>query len=137
MTASETSPRRGRVLIMDDEEIILRVSSQIIEHLGYDVTSVHRGEEAFEEYRQAMETENPVGVVIADLLVQGGMGGKELAGLLLGIDPQARIVVSSGFSSDPVVENYRDHGFCAVILKPYRVEDLRNVIESALKGRNV
>ncbi|HDJ29247.1 MAG TPA: response regulator, partial [Proteobacteria bacterium] len=71
---------------------------------------------------------------IADLTVPGGMGGKEMAVELLAIDPTARIIVSSGYSSDPVMANFADYGFKAVIAKPYKMEALTATLQEVLRG---
>ena len=69
-----------------------------------------------------------------DLTIPGGMGGKEAAQELLRIDPEAKLIVSSGYSTDPVMSDFRAHGFSAVISKPYRIEELGETLRSVLNG---
>lgn len=122
----------GRVLIMDDEEFILQVTTDILESLGYEVDVAHDGEEALERYGQAMKEGRKFDVVIMDLTIPGGMGGKETIGQLLRMDRQARAIVSSGYSNDPVMADYEDFGFVGVVPKPYKIEELSLVVKNAM-----
>ena len=115
---------RGRVLVMDDEEIIRDVAGEILSHLGYEPGFAKDGEEAVEMYCRALESAEPFDVVIMDLTIPGGMGGKEAVAEILKKDPAARVIVSSGYSEDPIMSDFEKYGFCDVIAKPYRVEDL-------------
>ena len=114
----------GKILVMDDEEIIREVAAEILEHLGYSVVVCCDGSEAIELYRQAIATKEPFAAVIMDLTIPGGMGGKEAAARILEIDPDAVLIVSSGYSSDPVIANFRQYGFSGVVPKPFDAEGL-------------
>jgi signal transduction histidine kinase/ActR/RegA family two-component response regulator len=114
----------GRVLIMDDEEIIREIVAEILQYLGYYVESCSDGREAVDRFRKARESNTPFSVVILDLTVPGGMGGKEAAPLILEVDPDAVLIVSSGYSNDPVIANYRHYGFRGVISKPFNTGTL-------------
>lgn len=120
-TAAEAvAPARGgRILIMDDEEFIREIVSEILEFLGYDVESCADGREALERCRAASECRAPFDAVILDLTIPGGMGGKETAPLIREIDPAIVLIVSSGYSDDPVIANYRDYCFDGAIPKPF------------------
>jgi DNA-binding NarL/FixJ family response regulator len=91
------------------------------------------GEEAIEIYRQLMATGKAVDLVIMDLTVPGGMGGKESIEKLLEIDPQVKVIVASGYSNDPVMANYSDYGFKGVISKPFLINELSEVINEVLE----
>jgi two-component system cell cycle sensor histidine kinase/response regulator CckA len=119
---------KGKVLVMDDEEMILTVAGHMLSHLGYESLTAVDGMSAIDLYRQAAVAGNPVDIVIMDLTIPGGMGGKEAARELLAFDPQAKIVVSSGYSNDPVMASCREHGFVAVINKPFKLEDLADLL---------
>jgi PAS domain S-box-containing protein len=123
----------GRVLIMDDEEMIRVIAAEILEHLGYEVESCADGREAVERFRSARESNHPFSVVILDLTIPGGMGGKIVAQHILEIDPDAVLIVSSGYSNDPVIANYRDYGFSGVINKPFDADSLGSELENLLK----
>ncbi|OIQ02479.1 MAG: hypothetical protein AUK55_00745 [Syntrophobacteraceae bacterium CG2_30_61_12] len=121
-----------RVLIMDDEEIILDISSEILRHLGYRVATARDGAEAIRQYREALAQGTPFAAVIMDLTIPGGMGGKEAIGEIRRLDPAARAVVSSGYSNDPVMADFRDHGFDAVAVKPYKIVELKRLLSELL-----
>jgi CheY-like chemotaxis protein len=59
-----------------------------------------------------------------DLTIPGGMGGKETAARIMEIDPDAVLIVSSGYSSDPVIAKFRQYGFRGVVPKPFNAEEL-------------
>ena len=122
------------VLVMDDEEMIRDLTSIILEELGYRVTTCADGQEAVDLYRAAFLAGIPFQAVIMDLTVPGGMGGKEAAGHVLEIDPAARLIVSSGYSNDPIVANYRDYGFCGVAIKPYTVNEIAGALDHLLSA---
>jgi CheY-like chemotaxis protein len=67
-----------------------------------------------------------------DLTVPGGMGGQEAMQKILAIDPKIRAIVSSGYSNDPVMADYRKYGFMAAVTKPFLLEDLRHAIEDVM-----
>ena len=97
---------------------------EFLSDLGYHVTTSSHGQETIDLYRAAFLAGVPFQAVIMDLTIPGGMGGKEAAAALLEIDPHAYLIVSSGYSNDPIVANYREYGFSGVVLKPYTVADL-------------
>jgi len=122
----------GRVLFMDDEEIIRRMAVMMLERLGFTVECAEDGNEAVARFRAAHVGGKSFSLVIMDLTVPGGMGGREAIDRLKDIDPAVKAIVSSGYSSDPVLANYRAHGFCGVVAKPYRMEDFIQVLREAL-----
>ncbi len=124
----------GRLLFMDDEEVIRAMASTLLRRCGFDVTCAADGAEAVRLYRNALEAGTPFKVVIMDLTVPGGVGGKEAIGLLREIDPEVRAIVSSGYSSDPVLANYRHYGFRGVVAKPYEHTELIRVLRDVLFG---
>ncbi len=124
--------RRGKILVMDDEEIIRHVMEEMIEELGYQVESAENGSDAIEKFRQAKEAGDPFDVVILDLTVKTGMGGEETVRVMRDIDPGVKAIVSSGYSDNAVVSNHRAYGFAAYLIKPYTVEALRDSIDSLL-----
>jgi PAS domain S-box-containing protein len=121
-----------RLLVMDDEEDIRELTQDILEELGYTVESVKNGTEALDLYRKRIEEGTPFSAVILDLTIPGGVGGQETIEKLLRIDPHVKAIVSSGYSTDPVMANYQDYGFSAVLVKPYRPQDLSKVLQELL-----
>jgi PAS domain S-box-containing protein len=125
----------GRILLMDDDEMVRMTVGNMLKRTGYEVTFASEGSEALRLYRDAMEANNPFLLVIMDLTVPGGMGGSEAMQRLREIDPAVRAIVSSGYSSDPVMANHRRYGFAAVLVKPYRKEQLAAAIQETLASR--
>ncbi len=136
---SDTAPREGltagtgRVLVMDDEPFVRDVIGAMLERLGYEPDFAEHGEGAIALYRKAMSLGLPFGAVIMDLTIPGGMGGVEAAQRLREIDPDVRIIVSSGYSNDPVMASYRDYGFLGVARKPFKVGELSRVLGEVLR----
>ncbi len=124
----------GRVLIMDDEEDMRTTTGDMLKRLGYTVDFAREGGEAVEKYRTEAEAGRPFDVVLMDLTVPGGMGGKEAVRKLLEIDPRARAIVSSGYSQDPVMADFREYGFRDVVVKPYRLRELSEVMARVMNG---
>jgi PAS domain S-box-containing protein len=122
---------RGNILLMDDEESILEAASEVLQFLGYTVVTAADGNKAVDMYEKALETD-PFDVIIMDLTVPGGMGGKETISTLLEIDPCVKAIVSSGYSTDPVMADYKKYGFKGVVTKPYTIEELSEVLHTVL-----
>ncbi len=123
---------RGRVLVMDDEVSILDLTRDALGIFGYQVETARDGSEAVSLYREAQKAGNPFALVIMDLTVPGGLGGKEALRELIRIDPGVCAVVSSGYSHDPVLANFQDYGFSGVVVKPYRVDLLGQVVAEVI-----
>ena len=119
----------GKILVMDDEEVIREVASEILGHLGYSVVVCCDGIETIEEYQKAKEKGEPFAAVIMDLTVPGGMGGKETMKRLLEIDSEVVGIVSSGYCNDPILAHYREYGFSGVVAKPYNMEELGKALQ--------
>lgn len=122
----------ARVLVMDDERLLRDLAARMIGGLGHTVTLARDGGEAVEKYRMALESGTRYDVVILDLTVRGGMGGKKAVERLLAIDPNVKAVVSSGYSDDDAVANHAKYGFCAVLSKPYTLDALRETLARAI-----
>ena len=121
-----------RVLLMDDEETIRRLAERLLSKLQCEYRTVPDGETCLAVYRDALAAGRRYQIVIIDLTVPGGMGGAECMAELVRIDPDVRAIVSSGYSNDPVMANYRQHGFRAVVPKPYAVGVLAEAIRRVL-----
>ncbi len=124
----------GKILVMDDEEMVRDVSVSMLETMGYQGHAVKDGSEAVDAYLDAMKAGDPFDAVILDLTVPGAMGGKEAVRKLLDIDPGAKVIVSSGYSQDPILAMYRDYGFSGVIAKPYQMGELGQAIQLLISG---
>ena len=122
----------GRILVMDDEESLRIVAERMLLELGYEVHCVQDGTEAIQQYEQAKISGRSFDAVLMDLTIPGGMGGRETIKKLLDIDPQAISIVSSGYSNDPIMSNFKKFGFKGVVAKPYRIEDLSWILRDVL-----
>jgi signal transduction histidine kinase/DNA-binding response OmpR family regulator len=114
----------GRILLIDDQAAIASSLAELLGINGYQVDFVADGSQALPLYRQMMQRGSPYDVVITDLTIPGGMGGKETIRRLLELDPAAKVVVSSGYSNDPLLSDYSQYGFCGAVSKPYRIDEL-------------
>ena len=124
--------RGGSILVMDDESMVREIAAGMLSYLGYQVTTCATGEEAIALYQAAKEANHPFSAAIMDLTVPGAMGGKEAARQILEFDPSARLIVSSGYSNDPIVAQYASHGFRAALTKPYVSGELQHILSKAL-----
>ncbi|MFC1523906.1 PAS domain S-box protein [Thermodesulfobacteriota bacterium] len=125
---------QARILVMDDEEIIRKLAKRMLTKLGHQVELCENGEEAVKMYQQAMSTKTQFDLVIMDLTIPGGMGGKEAVREVLNIDPQAKVIVSSGYSNDPILAHFENYGFCSAIKKPYVIQEMSRAISQVVDG---
>ena len=120
---------KGKVLLMDDEVIIIHSSARGLKNLQYEVETARDGFVAIELYRSAIETGTPFDAVVLDLIVTGSMGGVETIKKLLEIDPDAKAIIASGSSKDSAMTDFRKYGFKGVLAKPYEICDLDEAIQ--------
>jgi signal transduction histidine kinase/CheY-like chemotaxis protein len=121
----------GRLLVMDDEQTVADVTCAMARHLGYETTAVPDGAAALTAYAQAVTDHHPFDLVIMDLTVPGGMGGREAVQKLHELYPDARVIVSSGYSDDASIAEYAQGGFIASLAKPYTMEQLERVLRES------
>ncbi len=122
---------QGKILLMDDEAFVRDAASEILQYLGYTVEVAEDGKEAIDLYKKALE-DTPFDAIIMDLTIAGGMGGKEAIQTLQEFDPEVKAIVSSGYSTDPVMADYRKYGFRGVVTKPYSIEELSITLHRVL-----
>jgi len=119
---------------MDDEPNIREIERVYLELLGYEVTDVEDGQEAIDTYKKALDSGNPLDLVILDLTVRQGLGGQLAMERLLKIDPSIRAIIASGYVDDPVIANYSDYGFQGALTKPFKREEMKSLVEKVLHG---
>jgi len=122
----------GRILFMDDEVPILTMAERLMRRMGLEFESVSDGAEAIKRYKSASEAGRPFDLVVMDLTIPGGMGGREAIAILRQYDPKVRAIVSSGYSSDLAMADFRKHGFMGMVAKPYDISELASVIRGVL-----
>jgi len=118
----------GSALVMDDDELIRELTCEMLARLGYRVVPVRDGQAALAAYREGRQAGRPFDLVIMDLTIPGGMGGREAIAELRKLDPEIKAIVSSGYSNDPILANYQDFGFQGVLKKPFRMEELKRML---------
>jgi len=124
---------KGKILLMDDDQVIRDVTFEVLSLLEYDVRSVQDGAAALGLYKQEKEAGAPFDLVILDLFVPKGLGGKDTIALLKAYDPLVKAIVSSGYSDDPAVEDFAQYGFSGRLIKPYKISDLQNTLEGLME----
>lgn len=118
----------SKILLMDDDKSVRQTAWEMLTFLGYEAELAVDGLEAIKLYKKALQSGSPFKAVICDLTIRGGMGGRMAVTELLKLDPNVKAIVSSGYSSDDVLANYKEYGFWDVIAKPYRLQELGNVL---------
>jgi CheY-like chemotaxis protein len=121
--------QKKRILLMDDEEIVRAAAGAMLDYLGYEVEFARDGGEAIEGFRRAHQEGTPFDLVILDLSVPGGIGGTEVLTRMREIDPRIKAIVSSGYSEDPAMADFRKFGFDAVFPKPYSLKNFAAILK--------
>lgn len=127
-------PGRGRVLVMDDEELVRDLAAEMLQNLGYQPSEAGDGREAVHAYQGSASDGRPFDVVILDLTVPGGIGGVEALKTLRSLNPELKAIVSSGYSNDPVMAEFRTYGFNGVLVKPYSLTAMSEVLQEVMNG---
>ncbi|HVN97087.1 MAG TPA: PAS domain S-box protein [Syntrophorhabdaceae bacterium] len=125
---------KGRVLVLDDEKLVLEIAEELLRYMGYEVTTTQTGEEAVFLYREAMGSDASYDAVILDLAIEDGMGGAEVMENLKAMDPRVRAIISSGYLHDPVITHFEDYGFAGTLTKPYNPEELDQKLAAVIGG---
>ncbi|MFW5861612.1 MAG: PAS domain S-box protein [Spirochaetota bacterium] len=126
----------GKVLLMDDDDALRRVAGRMLESLGYRVVTAADGDQAIENVKRAIDENQPFELLILDLTIPGGKGGKETIQDIRKIDPYVKAIVSSGYSDVTVMSDFREYGFDGVMAKPYRIEEMSRVLHDILRVKS-
>ncbi len=119
----------GKILLMDDDPEIRDVGRNLLKLIGFEVNTVNDGKELLSIVNSSKDAGIKYDLYVMDLTILGGMGGEETIGELLKIDPDARVIVSSGYANNEVLSEYRKYGFCGVLEKPYTITDVKKVLK--------
>ncbi|HPZ08314.1 MAG TPA: PAS domain S-box protein [Candidatus Eremiobacteraeota bacterium] len=133
---NESIKKNASILLMDDEPLVLKTTEMILHRLGYKVQVAKDGTEVIEIYKKAQERGQPFDVIIMDLTIPGGMGGKEAIEKLKEINPEVKAIVSSGYSNDPVMAEFKKYGFKGVVAKPYKISEFKEMLHKILVERS-
>jgi CheY-like chemotaxis protein len=123
---------KGKILLMDDDATILKTAAQLLERQGYHVETAAGGLEAVELYKKAKELGHAFDLVILDLIVPGGFGGVMTMRRLMAFDPHVKAIAISGYTDDPIIRDYRQYGFLGALTKPFRKDELQNILENSI-----
>jgi CheY-like chemotaxis protein len=127
---------KGKILVMDDREVVRDAVKRMLSSIGYDVVLAREGSESIAMYKEALQSGKPFDAIILDLTIPGGIGGKEVVKKVLEIDPNAKAIVSSGYSNDPVMSEFKKYGFVGLLEKPYRMQELRDTLLKVIETRS-
>lgn len=128
----EENHPNARILLMDDDSMVRNMVSRILHRFNYQVEYVNEGNQLIDAYKKSLMLDNPFDLIITDLTIQGGMGGREAVEILHRIHPKIKCIVMSGYSNDPVLANYESYGFSARISKPFSINDFITIIQKVL-----
>lgn len=124
----------GKVLIMDDEVLVREAAGEFFKYMGYVVVFAADGAEALD---MLSISEQNIDIVVLDLTVPGGLGGKEIIASIRRLFPSVYTIVSSGYSDDQVMSEYSAFGFHNVLQKPYSIEDVGIVMDAYKQWREL
>jgi PAS domain S-box-containing protein len=122
--------KNKKILIMDDDDMVIIPISEMLCDLGYEVLQANNGEKAIEIYQKAINEGKKIDVTILDLIIQGGLNGYDTLKSLLKINPHIKAIVSSGYSDTPIISDYKHYGFIGALVKPYKKEEIINILEN-------
>ncbi len=123
-----------RILVMDDEDLVRNVIDRMLTQCGCTASFARDGEEMIRLYKEGMDNGKPFDAVLIDLIIAGGMGGREAVRRLLEIDPHAKAIVSSGYSDDSTMSAFKTFGFSGALAKPYSISELGRVLYEVIFG---
>jgi len=121
-------------MIMDDEEMIRSLVERVLSKSGYEVVLAKDGEEAVLLYKETMDADAAIDLIILDLTIPGGMGGRDAVKEIHKINPEAKVIVASGYSNDPVMSDFNKYGFCDAVAKPFQLRKLKECVSKALSS---
>ena len=124
--------KKATVMVMDDDAMIRAITEKMLTRSGHKVILVKNGHEAIEQYNEDFNTDRTIDIIVMDLTIPGGMGGKDTIEEILRINPKARVIVASGYSNDPVMAHYQQYGFTASISKPFQFAVLNRLLEDSM-----
>ena len=120
------------IMVMDDDPMIRNLTEEMLTAHGHQVLLVENGDEAIKLYNDYYKSKRTIDIIIMDLTIPGGMGGKEAVQGILKLNPQAKVIASSGYANDPIMAHYQDYGFIASMPKPYQTTELIQLITKHL-----
>jgi len=129
----------GRILVMDDQDFMRKIVTEMLQLLGYTVIAVASGNEALIAVQESLDTDtgSTISACILDLTLPGDMGGKEVASKIKQLSPELVCIAASGYAEDPVMASPKSSGFIASIAKPFLLNDLSRILKDALEAKRI
>jgi DNA-binding NtrC family response regulator len=122
----------GSILVLDDDEVILKATKENLENFGFDVTTVNNGQDAISIYKQAVDNGKPFAAVIFDLTIKEGLGGKDALKNIKTFDPNVKAILVSGYTKDQIVVTPEEKRQLRIFIKPYSFNDLKRTLRRML-----
>jgi len=129
--------QKHKILLIDDEKILLNVTGSMLNHLGYEVATAENHKDALNIYREAKDAGHPFSLIIMDLTMRDNEGGDTAIRKWLAIHPEVKAVISSGYVNDPVIEDYEKYGFVGAMIKPYTLAELKKSLGKILSANGI
>ena len=117
-----------RILVLDDNEMIRDVTKEMLEQLGHKVDGFFDGDDAIQAYRKNLDQGIPYDIMFLDLTIPNSLGGEEVLAEIHSFDETAKAIVTSGYSNNDIISNYKDYGFMGILKKPYQLEDIQDIL---------
>jgi len=124
---------KATIIVMDDDSMVRDMTKQMLTRYGYEILLAENGHEAIEIYNKYFKENRCIDIIIMELTIPGGMGGKDAVQEILRINPEAKVVVASGYSNDPVMAHCQKYGFKASIAKPFQLAELNKLITEIMQ----
>ncbi|MQY62974.1 MAG: response regulator [Calditrichaeota bacterium] len=125
----------GRILVMDDDDLIRKALVRLLDDLGFEIVSAADGSAALKLFKQAHSAGKPFRAAILDFSIPGGMGGVETLERIREVDPQVKAIVTSGYANAPIIAHYEDYGFQGRLAKPFTAAELSKVLGEVLEEK--
>ena len=129
---STRAKTKATIMIMDDDSMVREMVKKMLSRFGHDVLLAENGHEAIKLYNKYLNEDRSIDIIIMDLTIPGGMGGKDTVSEILKVNPDAKVIVASGYSNDPVMAHFQDYGFASSIAKPFKLAELNKIINEIL-----
>ena len=123
----------GRILFIDDEYLVREATGLLLDKLGYEVVLSSDCKEALSKIQKAKDHGELFNAIITDLTIPGGMGGKEFIEKFSNLNIDSKVIVSSGYSNDPIMAEHQKYGFSGVLIKPYTIQELSTILHNILE----
>jgi CheY-like chemotaxis protein len=120
----------GRVLLLDDQPAVRDFMKSLLTELGLKVDTAESGKETMLKYEEGVRTKHPYDLLLLDLTIPGGIGGKEVITQIRAIDEDVKSIAYSGYADDPVISDPKRFGFNESLSKPVNINKLAKILNN-------